>query len=129
LSPSYGEREVAYQLDDAQAVAVVVQGDLAPLVHAVRREAPRLKHVITVGPGARAEREGLRFADLVEHAPTTPLPPPGLAWDDLLVLPYSSGTTRLPKGVLLSHKAFVCNHLQIILETPTTAQHAYLVFL
>jgi len=43
--------------------------------------------VITVGPGARAEREGLRFADLVEHAPTTPPPSPGLTWDDLLVLP------------------------------------------
>ena len=32
--------------------------------------------------------------------------------DELLVLPYSSGTTGLPKGVLLSHKVFLSNNLQ-----------------
>ena len=54
MNPSYKEREVAYQLGDAEAVAVVVQQDLLPLVRAVRGEVPRLKHVIVVGPGATA---------------------------------------------------------------------------
>jgi long-chain acyl-CoA synthetase len=129
MNPSYREREVAYQLDDAQAVAVVVQHDLAPLVRAVRSEVPRLKHVLTVGRGAPAENEGPRFADLVGRAPTVPPPPPELTWDNLLVLPYSSGTTGLPKGVLLSHKAFVCNNIQFISATRTTAEDRYLVFL
>ena len=52
MNPSYKEREAAYQLGDAQAVAVVVQQDLLPIVRAVRGEAPRLKHVIVVGAGA-----------------------------------------------------------------------------
>jgi long-chain acyl-CoA synthetase len=129
MNPSYREREVAYQLDDAQAIAVVVQHDLAPLVRAVRSEVPRLKHVLTVGRGAPAENEGPRFADLVGSAPTVPPPPPELTWDNLLVLPYSSGTTGLPKGVLLSHKAFVCNNIQFISATRTTAEDRYLVFL
>ena len=129
MNPSYREREVAYQLDDAQAVAVVVQHDLAPLVRAVRSEVPRLKHVLTVGRGAPAENEGPRFADLIGRAPTVPPPPPELTWDNLLVLPYSSGTTGLPKGVLLSHKAFVCNNIQFISATRTTAEDRYLVFL
>jgi len=129
MNPSYREREVAYQLDDAQAVAVVVQHDLAPLVRAVRSEVPRLKHVLTVGLGTPAENEGPRFADLVGRAPTAPPPPPELTWDNLLVLPYSSGTTGLPKGVLLSHKAFVCNNIQFISATRTTAEDRYLVFL
>ena len=54
MNPSYKEREVAYQLGDAQAVAVVVQQDLLPIVRAVRGETPRLQHVIVVGPGAEA---------------------------------------------------------------------------
>ncbi|OGL05710.1 MAG: hypothetical protein A3H48_02970 [Candidatus Rokubacteria bacterium RIFCSPLOWO2_02_FULL_71_18] len=129
MNPSYREREVAYQLDDAQAVAVVAQHDLVPLVRAVRGDVPRLEHVITVGPGAPAARGELRFADLVAGAPATPPPPPDLAGDDLLVLPYSSGTTGLPKGVLLSHRAFLCNNLQFVSATRTTADDRYLIFL
>src|SRR5262245_11886672 len=52
MNPSYKEREVAYQLGDAQAVAVVVQQDLLPIVRAARAEVPRLKHNLVVGPGA-----------------------------------------------------------------------------
>ena len=40
MNPSYKEREVAYQLGDAEAVAVVVQQDLLPTVRAVRGEVP-----------------------------------------------------------------------------------------
>jgi long-subunit acyl-CoA synthetase (AMP-forming) len=34
----------------------------------------------------------------------------------VVVLPYSSGTTGLPKGVKLSHKHLVTNTLQVISE-------------
>ena len=33
--------------------------------------------------------------------------------DDLAVLPYSSGTTGLPKGVMLTHHSVVANLCQI----------------
>jgi long-chain acyl-CoA synthetase len=126
MNPSYREREAAYQLDDAQAVAVVVQRDLAPLVAAVRDVLPRLRHVIVVGG-----RDGgnIGFADLLAGAPAAAPPPLDLGPGDLLVLPYSSGTTGLPKGVLLSHQAFVCNNLQFTAATRTTADDRFLIFL
>jgi long-chain acyl-CoA synthetase len=129
MNPSYKEREVAYQLGDAQVVAVVVQQDLLPLVRAVRGEAPRLKHMIAVGPGAAPAADVLRFADLVAGAPATPPAAVDIAGDDLLVLPYSSGTTGLPKGVLLSHKIFVCNNIQFLSAIRATDADRFLIFL
>lgn len=38
----------------------------------------------------------------------------GNAKEDVLVLPYSSGTTGLPKGVMLTHHNIVANLLQLV---------------
>ena len=84
MNPSYREREVAYQLVDAQAVAVVVQHDLLPIVRAARAEAPRLKHVITTGPAVPVEADavvcgGRHVGEAYVGAPAgalTLLPPP-----------------------------------------------------
>jgi long-chain acyl-CoA synthetase len=129
MNPSYKEREVAYQLADAQAVAVVVQHDLLPIVRTARGEVPRLKHVITVGPGTPVESDTVRFVDLIGGAATTPVSGVEVAGDDLLVLPYSSGTTGLPKGVLLSHDVFLRNNVQFNSAIRATDADTFLVFL
>ena len=129
MNPSYREREVAYQLVDAQAVAVVVQHDLLPIVRAARAEAPRLKHVITTGPAVPVEADAVRFSDLVAGAAAT-LPAGTVAGgDELLALPYSSGTTGLPKGVLLSHKIFLANNIQFMAAIRATDADTFMVFL
>ena len=129
MNPSYKEREVAYQLGDAEAVAVVVQQDLLPLVRAVRGEVPKLKHVIVVGPGVTVAPDVVRFADLIATAPASAPTGTVAAGDELLVLPYSSGTTGLPKGVLLSHKVFLSNNIQFMSSIRATDADRFLIFL
>ena len=94
MNPSYKEREVAYQLGDAEAVAVVVQHDLLPLVRAVRGEVPRLKHVIVVGPGVTPAPDTLRFADLIASATATKPAGNVAGGDDGVNAAFISGSRR-----------------------------------
>lgn len=130
LNPSYKEREVAYQLGNCEAVAVVVQQELLPLLEAVRAELPSLKLVITVGSHELPYASRIRtFASLLrDHQPLLS-ERPEIGWEDVVALPYSSGTTGQPKGVLLSHKNLVCNACQSIATARITSQDRMLVFL
>src|ERR1700730_8317651 len=48
MNPSYKEREIAYQLSNSDAVAIVIEQELLPLVEAVRAQTPTLQHIIAV---------------------------------------------------------------------------------
>src|SRR5438270_9687579 len=85
MNPSYKEREVAYQLSNSDAVAVVVQYELLPLVEAVRAQTPTLEHIITVGSGQHTlPSHLLSFSHLLRTHPTTPLAGIEPGWEDLV---------------------------------------------
>ncbi|HCI78745.1 MAG TPA: hypothetical protein DHW02_03555 [Ktedonobacter sp.] len=128
MNPSYKEREVAYQLSNSDAIAVIVQDNLLPLVKATRNETPELRYVIVVGSQA-AENDYFSFNQLVQSYPSTLPICEAPTWDDMVALPYSSGTTGLPKGVMLSHKNLVCNAYQSIATARITFQDRMLIFL
>jgi long-chain acyl-CoA synthetase len=109
LNPSYREREVRYQLENSGAVLLLTD---APLISAMDLSGlPALRRVFstrTSAPGAAP------FADLLRPA-TAALPRPEQPPEQTLAaLPYSSGTTGLPKGVMLSHYNLVVNVYQLI---------------
>jgi long-chain acyl-CoA synthetase len=122
LNPAYKEREIAYQLANSEAVALIVQQSLLPLVSAVRDQTPELRHVLVVDAGREQPEQGFySFERLLTSQPSTP--PTGTApgWEDLALLPYSSGTTGQPKGVMLSHKNLVVNAYQSIATAQITS--------
>ncbi len=112
LNPLYTEREINYQFNDANVKLAVTIEPLLPLIEAVKNTSP-LENIIVVG--LSKEKEGVYdFWKLVKEAPDINLDVSFNVKEDLAVLPYSSGTTGLPKGVMLTHYNLVVNVKQTI---------------
>ena len=87
--------EVAYILDDSDAVAVFASDAFVPMLERVRARAPKVRHVVLLG----AERRpwALHLDDLVAAG----RPAPVAAADGLGgSMIYTAGTTGKPKGAL-----------------------------
>src|SRR3954447_15206200 len=115
INPIYTVDELAFQLEHAGARALVSGTEVLERAReAARRAGIEDLYVFGEAQGATP------FAALLEGdpaaAPDTPVGP-----DDLVALPYSSGTTGLPKGVMLTHRNLVANILQSTAQQPVTA--------
>jgi len=101
INPTYTAEELTRQLTDAGARFLVT----APPFLEKAQEAAR----------AAGVRELFVFGESFNSLLDSSGDPPAVAIDprnDLVVLPYSSGTTGLPKGVMLTHHNLVTNILQ-----------------
>ncbi len=106
VNPTYTADEVHKQLIDSGAT-ILVTIPLFLETATAAAEGTSIKEIFVLGEaeGARSVTE-LFGAPLAEQVPVDP--------DDVVVLPYSSGTTGVSKGVMLSHRNLVANVEQVL---------------
>jgi long-chain acyl-CoA synthetase len=116
------EREVRFQVDDAGATAVLYHEALAPVVDAVRGDLQKVRAFAVTGKTAPSGVE--RFDDLADE------PSSGISlnvgMEDLAALPYTSGTTGFPKGVMLTHANLTANQQQFFAAVPVGRDDVFL---
>jgi len=88
--------EVAYILEDSDAVAVFVGDAFLPVLERARQRAPRLRHVVLLGDERRPWATPL--GSLVAAGSPEPLPAPGGGLGGSMI--YTAGTTGKPKGAV-----------------------------
>lgn len=109
ISPLYTAEEVAGHLTGSGARFLVTVPPFLDTARAAVKLAGVAVRLVLLGD---EEAGCLPFGELLQHGA---LPPPvGLdPAADLAALPYSSGTSGLPKGVQLTHRACVANILML----------------
>ncbi|MGP0032767.1 MAG: AMP-binding protein [Acidimicrobiales bacterium] len=96
----YGDDELTYLWDNADAVAVVFHGSFASRIEGILERVPRVKGWIWVDDGTGPCPDwATPYEDAVKSAFARTTAPWGRSGDDLLML-YTGGTTGLPKGVM-----------------------------
>jgi acyl-CoA synthetase (AMP-forming)/AMP-acid ligase II len=107
INPLATADDLAYQLKDSGAQYLLTAPEQMERVTRATQQAP-MRAVLTVveTPGATP------FAALLTGTAEPPEPPINLS-RDVAALLYSSGTTGLPKGVMLTHRNLIANICQL----------------
>jgi acyl-CoA synthetase (AMP-forming)/AMP-acid ligase II len=114
----YSQREILHVIRDSDARMLFVGSELARLLDGqLENLTNERRTLVSIGTAARPDdpplsQIALRYQDLLSAQPRN-MPRPQAR--DLAMISYTSGTTGLPKGVLLSQDALRANILQTVL--------------
>ena len=108
LNPSYREREVRYQLENSGAKILITDSPLIAGMNLGGLPDLRCVYSTRIAPASGI----LPFTDLLRPTAAALPQPEHDSRVTIGALPFSSGTTGLPKGVMLSHFNLVSNVYQ-----------------
>ena len=117
-----------YILNHSGAKVLLLDPEYAPAIAGIRHELAALEHIVLLGDddGAARDLRAHSIEPLLAAASDSEPPDPGLDERDTCTLNYTSGTTARPKGVMLSHRALVCNALDFTIHLKVDYRDVYL---
>jgi 4-coumarate--CoA ligase len=104
LNPTYTADEIRHQLQDSGAEMLVTIGMFLETAQAAV-EGTKVTEIVTMDAVEGTTPLTALFGDPIEQVDVDTA-------EHVVVLPYSSGTTGLPKGVMLTHRNLVANIAQ-----------------
>jgi acyl-CoA synthetase (AMP-forming)/AMP-acid ligase II len=107
-NPLYTPDELAFQISDSGATLLVTVPPLLEAAKAGAEKSGRIQEIFVFGEAEGATPFAALLAADPAGAPQVEIDPA----EDVVALPYSSGTTGKPKGVMLTHRNLVANICQ-----------------
>lgn len=142
-NPMFKVDELLYELKDSGTNIIIALDHLYPLVREVRKKIQLSQVIVTnywdflpenpalpIHPSMQPPKEvfprTLDFIDLLEKYEPEPPRPEINMQDDLALLQYTSGTTGLPKGAMITHYSLLFNTVGSAVWTGITEDDVHL---
>ncbi len=113
--------ELIFIINDAECTAMISDDVMLPLTAAMRPRLRGIQHYIAT----IAADDFLNYEEVLSNAPAS-FVEAEIAEHDLAGLFYTSGTTGLPKGVMLSHRNLWTNLLHSMVAVPPSEGRVYM---
>lgn len=111
LNLALSGQEMAYIINNAQANILVFGERFASLVNSLRNELSSVKNLVVVGAHGNEMKS---YEQLIARYPAAE-PEVPVGEEELAYLLYTSGTTGVPKGVMVTHRGMIEGALNYVL--------------
>ncbi|KJS47362.1 MAG: hypothetical protein VR66_20120 [Peptococcaceae bacterium BRH_c23] len=120
--------ELAKLIENEQPKVLFYEELFASTVQELKNKLSSLKHYVILTDEKQSE-EDITYGYLIHYGNDSPRNCPGLDLEDIYLLIHTGGTTGLPKGAMISHRAVLYNQLNNILDWGITKDKTYHVLL
>lgn len=111
INTRWSSQEIAFSMIDCDTCVLFIDDNFMPILEDLKRLSPCLETIIYCGE--RSAPEGTYDYESLISA-NAPITDRHRSDNDLAAILYTGGTTGRPKGVMLSHQAFLMNSLSTL---------------
>jgi len=137
LYTNLGEEAVCHGINETEVSVVITTHALLPKFKNILNNCPQVRTVICIeDPLFKTNTEGFKedveiilFQSVVKMGEENPAAPSPPDTEDIAIIMYTSGSTGVPKGVLMSHKNLVATSTCILHAREPLPDDMYIAYL